>query len=284
MDKAKGYLKILFGSALIAVGLYYFWAPAQLAGGGVSGLSIVVKELIPMVPISVIVFVLDMIMFLIGFLTLGRSFGMKSITSSLSIVIIMSICEFITPVAPVLSDDPLILLIFGCLIMSCGQATIFIQEGSSGGTDIIAKIISKFTNLKIGVSLILADMTVVLMALSVFGVEKGLYAALGVLLTSVLIDYFISGITVEKYVMIIPSTEEKCEKIQNFILHTLSRGATLYEAKGAYSLNPKTVITTALDRREFLKIRTYIKEIDEIAFVSVQDLHEVMGEGFSFKI
>ncbi|OOB79802.1 MAG: hypothetical protein BEN19_07270, partial [Epulopiscium sp. Nuni2H_MBin003] len=265
MDKAKGYLKILFGSALIAIGLYYFWAPAQLAGGGVSGLSVVVKELIPMVPISIIVFVLDMIMFLIGFFVLGKDFGVKSIASSLSIVAVMGICEIVTPTVPMLCQDPLVLLIFGCLIMSFGQAVIFIQEGSSGGTDIIAKIITKFTNLKIGTSLILADMTVVLLALSVLGVEKGLYAALGVLITSVLINYFISGIAVERYVMIIPSTEATSNSIQDFILNTLSRGATLYEAKGAYSQNPKTVITTALDRREFLKIRTYIKEIDDIA-------------------
>ncbi|OOB77393.1 MAG: hypothetical protein BEN19_02040 [Epulopiscium sp. Nuni2H_MBin003] len=276
----KTYLKILIGSAFIAAGIYYFWAPAQLAGGGVSGLSVVVKELMPMIPISIIVLVLDIIMFTIGFIMLGKSFGFKSIISSLSIVITIGFFEIITPNPAMLSEDTLVVLIFGSLLISLGQAMIFMQEGSSGGTDIIAKIISKYSRLKIGVSLIIADMIVVVSATFVFGIEKGLYAVLGVLITSILIDFIISGISVERYVMIVPSTEKTSEIIQQYILNKLERGATLYEAKGAYSKNAKTVITTALDRRQFIKMRTFIKETDNRAFVSVQDLHEVLGEGF----
>ncbi len=275
-----GKLKIVVGSALISAGLHFFWAPSQVAGGGVSGLSIVIKELLPMIPISFIILVLNAIMFLLGFIVLGKEFGIKSIFSSLLISIIMRIFEVVIPVVEPLTSDMLMSLIFGSLIMGLGQSIIFIQEGSSGGTDIIAKIISRFTPLKIGVSLMLADMVVVIMATFILGIEKGLYAMLGVIITSLLIDFFIAGISIEKYVMIIPSDKGFSKTIQQFILNELERGATLYEATGAYSGERKTVITTAVDRREFLKLRLFLQNTDNRAFVSVQDLHEVLGEGF----
>ncbi|OON97075.1 MAG: hypothetical protein ATN36_04190 [Epulopiscium sp. Nele67-Bin005] len=279
-ETTKQYAKIIAGSASVAIGLHYFWAPAQLAGGGVSGLAIVLNAVFPALPISFAVFLLDSFMFTIGFLVLGKSFGIKSITSSFSIVIVMRILEVFSPNMMPLSDDTLILLIFGGLFMAFGQGVIFAQGASSGGTDIVAKIISKYTHLNIGTSLIFADMAVVLFATQVFGISKGLYAALGVLLTSVLIDYFISGFSVERYMMIIPSSPIYGEGISKYILENLERGATTYEAKGAFSQDKKSVITTIVDRREFIKVKQFIQSYDKDAFVNVQNLHEVLGNGF----
>lgn len=281
--KSMPYLKIVLGSLAVATGIYYFWAPAQLAAGGISGLAIVIQYLIPRVPISFIVFGLDILMFLIGFIVLGASFGVKSVTSSISIALCMRLFERITPTVSVLSHDTLVILIFGSLFISFGQAVIFNQEASSGGTDIIAKIISKYTHLNIATSLLLADMAVVLLAMGTFGIEKGLYAALGVLMTTTMIDYFISGFSVEKHVMIIPSTEEGASKSRTYILETLGRGATVYEAKGAYSGESKEVLMTVVDRRQFVLLKQYVREIDPAAFLTVQNLHEVMGEGFRLK-
>lgn len=276
----KSYGKILLGSLCVALGLYFFWAPSQLAAGGVSGLAIVIKQLIPIVPIGVIILCLDILMFTIGFLVLGKSFGVKSIVSSLSISGYMMILEWFVPQMIPFSSDHLVILIFGALLIALGQSIIFNQGGSSGGTDIIAKIINKFSHINIGASLMIADMVVVLLAITVFGIEKGLYAALGVIITSTLIDYFISGFNVEKYVMIIPSREEYLSIIKQFVLEELGRGATLYEAEGAYSGNRKTVITTVVGQREFVQIKQFVLEQDENAFVTVQNLHEVCGEGF----
>lgn len=279
-----GYLKIFLGSLIIAAGIYYFWAPAQLAAGGISGLAIVVQSFLTNVPISLIILCLDAIMFIIGFIVLGKNFGIRSISSSLSIVIATRLYETITPNIPPLSEDSLVILIFGVLCISLGQAIVFSQGASSGGTDIIAKIISKYTQLNIGVSLLIADAVVVILAIGTFGIEKGLYAALGVLGTGVMIDFFISGFNVEKYMMIIPSSEASCEEINKYILEDLERGATIYKAEGAYSKETKRVITTVVGRKEFILIKQHVQKTDVNAFVTVQNLHEVMGEGFGKNI
>ncbi|MGL4344397.1 MAG: YitT family protein [Cellulosilyticaceae bacterium] len=278
--RVKSYASILLGSLSVAIGLYFFWAPSQLAAGGVSGLAIVTKQLLPFVPIGVIILCLDVVMFTIGFLVLGKSFGIKSIISSLSISLYMMVLEWIWPVITPLSHDNLVVLIFGALLIALGQSIIFSQGGSSGGTDIVAKIINKFTHINIGVSLMMADLVVVVLAVTVFGIEKGLYAALGVMITSTMIDYLISGFNVEKYMMIIPSDAQHVAPIKQFILDVLERGATLYEAEGAYSGERKMVITTVVGQREFVQIKMFVLEQDENAFVTVQNLHEVCGEGF----
>lgn len=277
------YAKIVLGSLAIAIGIYYFWAPSQLAAGGISGLAIVVQSFIPKVPMSFIVLCLDLCMFLIGFAILGGRFGVKSIISSLSIAGCMRVFEHLTPGVKPFSQDLLVLLIFGSLFISFGQAIVFRQDASSGGTDIIAKIINKFTHIPIAWSLLIADMVVVLLAISTFGIEKGLYASLGVILTTMMIDFFISGLSVEKYVVIIPSSKEGAKAINDYILYTLERGATIYKAEGAYSRAAKEVIATVVDRRQFLMIKQYVQQVDKTAFVTVQNLHEVVGEGFKLK-
>ena len=279
----KEYIGIIIGALLIAIGLYFFWAPSNLAAGGVSGLAIVLKALFPIVPIGILIFILDCLMFMIGFIMLGKSFGLRSLMCSLSVSVLMTGLEFIWPNWQPISDDLLILLIFGALFIAIGQALVFNLEASSGGTDIIAKMITQYTHLNIGTSLMIADMIVVLLATGIFGLEKGLYAALGVLITTNLIDYLISGFNVQRYVMIIPSSSDKVQPINTYILETLERGATIYTAEGAYSKNSKQVITTVIDRKEFIDLKKKLIKIDPLAFMTVQNLHEVVGEGFKVK-
>ena len=279
----KEYIGIIIGALLIAIGLYFFWAPSNLAAGGVSGLAIVLKALFPIVPIGILIFILDCLMFMIGFIMLGKSFGLRSLMCSLSVSVLMTGLEFIWPNWQPISDDLLILLIFGALFIAIGQALVFNLEASSGGTDIIAKMITQYTHLNIGTSLMIADMIVVLLATGIFGLEKGLYAALGVLITTNLIDYLISGFNVQRYVMIIPSSSDKVQPINTYILETLERGATIYTAEGAYSKNSKQVITTVIDRKEFIDLKRKLIKIDPLAFMTVQNLHEVVGEGFKVK-
>lgn len=279
-NKIKTYSSLLLGALFIAIGLYFFWAPSELAAGGVSGLAIVVKSLLPSIPIGIIIFILDMIMFTIGFIMLGKSFGARSLVCSLSVSFIMTVMEFIWPNWKAVSEDLLILLLFGALFIALGQAMVFNSGASSGGTDIIAKIITKYTTLNIGTALMITDMVVVLLAMSIFGLEKGLYAALGVIITTNLIDYVISGLNVQKYVVIIPSSTDKVELINHYILEQLGRGATIYHAEGAYSKEVKKIITTVIDRKEFIELRKQVIQIDALAFMTVQNLHEVIGEGF----
>lgn len=274
------YLKIVVGALFVSIGLYFFWMPSELAAGGISGLSIVIKSILPSIPIGLIIWVLDIIMFTVGFLILGKSFGLRSIVCSFSVSILMLILEYFFPNISVVSEDTLVVLIFGAFFIAIGQAIVFNLGASSGGTDIIAKIITKYSQLNIGMALMISDMIVVLLAMSLFGIEKGLYAALGVILTSSLIDYIIAGINIQKYVVIIPEEEGVADAINEYILHTLERGATLYRAEGAYSKEVKTVITTVIDRKEFMELKKYVTQIDTKAFMTVQNLHEVVGEGF----
>lgn len=274
------YLKLFIGAVFIAVGLYFFWAPSDLAAGGVSGLSIVIKAIVPFIPIGVIIFILDIIMFLIGFIILGKSFGARSLICSVSVSIIMTLLEFIFPNWEAVSEDYLLVLLFGALFIAIGQAIVFNIDASSGGTDIIAKIITKYIPINIGTALLIADMTVVLLATTLFGLEKGLYAALGVIITTQLIDYFISGLNIKKYIMIIPSNRERADKINSYILNDLDRGATVYKAEGAYSGESKKVITTVMDRKELVILKKEVEHIDPEAFMTVQNLHDICGEGF----
>ena len=279
-NQVKIYGSILIGALLIAVGLYFFWAPSDLAAGGVSGLSIVIKSLLPTIPIGVIMFGLDMMMFTIGFIVLGKSFGAKSLICSITVSVIMTIMEWIWPNWQAISEDQLILLLFGALFIALGQAIVFNVEASSGGTDIIAKIITKYSLLNIGTALLISDMVVVLLATGIFGLEKGLYAALGVIVVTNLIDYIIAGLNVERYVIIVPSDESKSKVINEYVLGQLERGTTLYNATGGYSGEGKTLITTVVERKELIELKKEVLKYDPLAFMMIQNVHEVIGEGF----
>lgn len=276
--KVKEYSMITIGALLIACGLYFFLASAHLAAGGISGLSIVVKELLPVIPIGFIMLVLNVIMFIIGFLIIGKNFGVKTIYCSMGISVFMMIFEHIMPVTEPISHDMLIILIFGMILTSTGQALIFNNGASSGGTDIIAKIIIKFFPMNIGTALQIADFAIICAAIGVFGIEKGLYALLGIIINGFLVDYFIDGFNVAKLVMIISA---KTQEVTDYIINDLDRSATVYAAKGAYSNQEKKVITTVVNRRQFVQLKNHINAIDPNAFVTVQQLHEVMGEGFT---
>lgn len=277
-DNIKQYLIITLGSFFISGSVYFFLAPSKLAVGGISGLSIVIKELMANVPIGFIMLTLNTIMFIIGFLVLGKSFGIKTIYSSLVISLSMLLYEKIVPVIGIISQDMLIVLIFGMALTSVGQAMIFNQDASSGGTDIIAKIITKFFPVNIGRALQIADFFVICAAIGVFGIEKGLYALLGIIINGFLVDYIVAGFNVSKYVTIISS---KTKEVNQYIINDLNRSATVYPAKGAYSNSDREVITTVVNRREFIKLKNTIRVVDPNAFVTVQQLHEVMGEGFT---
>ena len=277
-NSIREYIIITLGSLLISAGLYFFLAPSQLAVGGISGLAIVVKELVQNIPIGIIMLGLNAIMFIIGFLVLGTGFGVKTIYSSLVISLSMIVYEKIIVVTGAISQDTLIILIFGMIFTGTGQAMIFNQDASSGGTDILAKIITKFFPINIGRALQIADFFVICAAIGVFGIEKGLYAVLGIIINGQLVDYIIAGFKISKYVTIISC---KSKEVTDYIINDLERSATIYSGKGAYSNEDRDVLTTVVNRRQFIRLKNQIALIDPHAFVTVQQLHEVMGEGFT---
>jgi uncharacterized membrane-anchored protein YitT (DUF2179 family) len=274
----KEYLMITIGSILVAAGIYYFLVPSNLAAGGVSGLAMVIGRFAPALPIGIMMLVMNIILFIIGFIFLGSGFGAKTIYSSLSLSGFILLFERVYPVNSPITGDIFIELIFGILISAIGMGIIFNNNASTGGTDIVAKIINKYLHIDIGKSLLLSDFLITLLAAIAFDVRTGMYALLGVIMNGVVIDTVIEGLNISKQVMIIST---KPEVIKGFILNKLGRGATVYTAKGAFTNTEKEIITTTIGRKEVIKLKNFVKETDDKAFMTIIDAHETLGEGFS---
>ena len=274
----KSFLLMNLGVLVLAIGLYYFLIPSDLAVGGATGLAMVINYLFTNIPIGIIMIITNVILFIIAFLVLGREFGGYTIYNSLLLSGLIYILEIITPMDGPIIDDLLINLIYGILIQGIGMAIIFNENSSTGGTDIIAKIINKFAQLNIGASLFLIDSLIVLGAIFVFGVELGLYALLGIFINSAVIDKVIAGFNTKVKIAII---SEKEDEITSFIKEEMKRGVTLFFGIGGFSNSEKRIINTVVPRREYLIIKNRVKEIDPKAFIWVGFVNEVLGEGFS---
>jgi uncharacterized membrane-anchored protein YitT (DUF2179 family) len=276
-NKVKEYILITLGCLLVAVGIYYFLVPSNLAAGGVSGLAMVIGRFEPGLPIGLMMLAMNIILFIIAFIFLGSGFGAKTIYSSLSLSGMIWILEQVFPIKSSIAGDMFIELVFGIMISAIGMGIIFNQNASTGGTDIIAKIINKYLHIDIGKSLLLSDFLITLLAAIAFDIKTGMYALLGVVINGFVIDTVIEGLNISKQVMIISTSPEA---IKVFILNELGRGATVYTAKGAFTDMEKEIITTTIGRKQVVKLKNYVKKIDQKAFMTIVDAHETLGEGF----
>ena len=276
-ELVKEYLMIALGTFITCVGVYYFMVPQDIVTGGVSGLAIVIHHVIPM-PISLITFILNAVLLVMGFIFLGKEFGVKTIFSTVLFSFFIYLMETFTPLNGSLTDILWLDLVMAVIISSYGLCIVFNQNASTGGTDILARMFNKYFNMDLGNGLLLADVVVVTGAIFVFGLKTALVGIFGWFLAGLSINYFIDGFNVKKEITI---TSNHPEEIKNYILHTLGRGLTTYEGKGGYTKENKEVIITVLERNQYSKLRLAIKEIDPTCFMIVRTVHEVMGEGFS---
>lgn len=274
----KEYIIITLGVWFIACGINFFLVPHNLAAGGLSGLAMVINHYLPALNVGIIMIIGDIFFFIIGFIFIGKSFGIKTVYSSLMLSTTISILQFLVPLADPISQDILISLIFGILLSAFGMAIVFNHGAATGGTDIPAKILNKYFHIEIGKGLLIIDFFVTIMALIAFGATTGLYAILGVIMNGYVIDFIIDGFNIIKRVEIIST---KSTEVQQFILKDLERSATIYRAVGAYDHNEKDVIVTVMGKKEFLKLRGFLKENDPTAFIITHNVHEVLGEGFT---
>lgn len=277
MKTFKDYLIITIGTLILTFGLSVFLIPADLAVGGITGFSMIINKLFPVMSIGAVMLVSNVVLFVLGFLLIGKQFGAKTIYASLALSGMIWIFEKLAPLNGPIVEDTFLNLFFGILIGGIGLAIVFNQNASTGGTDIIAKIINRFFKFDIGKSLLIADFLIVLFAIQIYGLEPGLYAMFGVIMNAFLIDNLIEGMNNKINVRII---SHRVDDIKTYIIKELDRGATIFKAEGAYSNSPVTIISTVLNRREFIKIKSYVKAIDDDAFVTVANVKEVIGEGF----
>lgn len=274
--KIKEYLLITIGIIFVAIAVEYFFVPNNLAAGGMMGIAIVLNAIFPRLGVSEVTLFLNIVLLVVSFIILGGEFGKKTIFASIGLSVLMWIIEkFFNPFA--ITNDLILATIFGTLLSAIGMAIIFNYNSSTGGSDIIAKIMNEFLHINIGTSLLIIDILITFSAIIVFGVNIGLYSMLSVIILGITIDKLIDGFNSCKEVLIMSSKEDE---ISDYIMRELSRGCTFLNGVGGFTGKDLRVIYAILERREYIRLKGFILEIDPSAFISVRESHEVLGEGF----
>lgn len=265
------------GTLIVAVGIYFFKFPNHFSTGGVTGLSIIFGSLTVAVTPGQFVFLINAALLVIGFLVLKTSFGIKTVYCSLLLSLVTRGLEILVPLPGPLTDQKLLELVFSVLLPAIGSAILFNAGGSTGGTDILAMILKKKTNLDIGKSLLCTDFVIAASAGFVFGIETGLFSLLGLTFKAVAVDSLIENLNLKKSITIITSMpHEVCD----YITHKIHRGATYWRAQGAYTEQERWVVLAAVDRAQANQLRQYVKTIDPQAFVVLSNTSEIIGKGF----
>lgn len=272
------FLLINIGTIILAIGLYFFLIPADLAVGGVTGLAMVINKAFPIFRVGTMMFISNAILLILAFMILGKEFTGYTIYTSLVLSGLIDILDIMIPLQGPPVDDIILNLVFGIGIQGIGMAIILNKGTSTGGTDISAKIINKYTHFPIGISLLISDVLIVIASIFVFGLEKGLYAFMGITLNSLIIDKFIAGFNTRIKVMIISDKEKE---ISDYIINEVNRGVTFLYGAGGFSNTDKRIINTVVSRREYMKIKNHVRETDPHAFIWINFVNEVLGEGFS---
>ncbi len=275
--KIKDFVLMNVGTLMVAVGVYFFKFPNHFSTGGVSGLSIIFGELSGVVTPGQFVFLINAALLIIGFLVLQKSFGLKTIYCSILLSLVTRGLEIVLPLPKPLTDQKLLELVFSVLLPAIGSAILFNVGASTGGTDILAMILKKKTNLDIGKSLLCTDFLIAISAGLVFGIETGLFSLLGLAFKAVAVDTMIENLNLKKSMTIITTMpHEVCD----YITKKLHRGATFWRAQGAYTDEERWVVLAAMDRMQASQLRTYVKSIDAHSFVVLNNTSEIIGKGF----
>jgi uncharacterized membrane-anchored protein YitT (DUF2179 family) len=272
LEKFISYLFILLGSGIVAIAFNLFLLPNRIASGGVSGISTITDFLFGFEP-AYVQWAFNIPLFIAGVLLLGKQFGLKTLIGTIFLPFVVFLTKDMDPA----TTDPLLGAIFGGIGVGLGLGLVFRGKASTGGTDLAAQIIHKFTGLTLGTCVALIDGLIVLTAAFVFDIERGLYALVGLYVTSKTIDIVQVGLGRSKMTMIITNQEEEVRKA---ILSEIDRGVTKLSAFGGYTDNERPILMCVVDQTEFTKLKQLVKSIDTSAFVVVMDASDVLGEGF----
>ncbi|MED1204398.1 YitT family protein [Heyndrickxia acidicola] len=271
-SKAMEYVYILVGSAIIALAFNVFLLPNEIASGGISGISTILHGVFNWKP-AYVQWALNIPLFIAGLIFLGFQFGIKTLVGTIFLPFFVFLTEHLEP----WTRNPLLAALFGGIGVGIGLGIVFRGKASTGGTDLAAQIINKFTGLTLGTCVAIIDGMVVLSAAVVFNIEKGLYALIGLYVTSKTIDLVQVGLSRSKAALIITDHNQE---IREAILSKLDRGVTRLSAHGGYTENERPVLLCVVDQTEFTKLKQLVKSVDPAAFVIVMDASEVVGEGF----
>jgi len=273
----KDYSLILLGTFIMSAGFVFFISPYKLVPGGVYGIAIMIHHILGL-PIGVVGLAMDIPLTIIGIKVLGPRFGAKTIVGFVSTSLWISILEYLWGYEPLVTNEPLLSTIYGGALVGIGLGMVFKSKATSGGTDIVAMILAKYTKLPVGQLLIIVDSSIVIGGLIAFDDWKiPLLSWLIIFMVGKIVDVIIEGTGYDKSVMII---SEKHEQIKNKILNDMKRGGTYIKGKGMFKSDEKNIIMTVVNRREVVILKDFIRKIDPNAFVMVSDTNEIMGDGF----
>ena len=259
------------GIAIIAAAVYFFLVPSHASVSSISGLGIVLANFVPL-PLSAITMILNVVLLIIGFFTCGREFGAKTVYTSVMLPVFIALFERLFPDIGSLTDSQELDVLCYILVVSVGLSILFNRNASSGGLDIVAKIMNKYLHMELGKAMSLSGMCVALSAALVYDKKTVVLSILGTYFNGLVLDHFIFDHNIKRRVCIIT---EKEEALRRFILNDLHSGATVYESYGAYNMQKRREIITIVDKSEYQKLMNYMNQEDPQAFITVYTVSDI---------
>ena len=257
--------------AIIAVAVYFFLVPSHTSISSMSGLGIVLSNFVPL-PLSAITMILNVVLLIIGFFTCGKEFGLKTVYTSVMLPVFLGIFENIFPNTGSITNSQELDVICYILVVSVGLSILFNRNASSGGLDIVAKIMNKYLHMELGKAMSLSGMCVALSAALVYDKKTVVLSILGTYFNGIVLDHFIFDHNIKRRVCIITPKEKE---LREFIIHELHSGATIYEAYGAYDMQKHNEIITIVDKNEYQKLMNFINKLDPKAFITVYNVSDM---------
>lgn len=279
MSKLQEVIIMNIGVILMSIGIYFFKFPNNFATGGVSGVSVVLNALIPNLSISNVNLILNIILLTLGFLVFGKKFGLKTAYCAMLSSLLIEFYSYQFPMTHPLTNQPFLELIYSVILPGVGAGLLFNIRASSGGTEIIAMILKKYTSLDIGKAMLFSDIIVTTMTLFIFDAQTALFSILGLMTKSMLVDMTIESVNKVKYFIIVT---DKPDEIIDFIVKRLHRGGTKLDGRGIYSQKDKTVIQAVVNNYEGLLLRDFAKNVDPSCFITILNTSQIIGKGFHY--
>ena len=268
----KDFLIITFATLIVAAAVFFFMMPSTVTVGSISGLAIVLENFLPL-KVPAITMILNVVLLILGFIFIGKEFGGKTIYTSILLPVFLGVFEYLFPENRSLTGDAFLDTVGYVFIVSIGLAILFNRNASSGGLDIVAKFLNKYLRMDLGKAMSLSGMCAALSSILVSDSKIVVLSVLGTYINGIVLDHFIFGMNEKKRVCIISQKEKE---IQDFILHSLRSGATIYQAIGAYDSEPHREIITIVNKSEYAQLMNFIGKTDKDAFVTVYTVNEVL--------
>lgn len=266
------FLVITFATIIVAASVFFFLVPSNVSVGSISGLAIVLSNVIPL-SVSALTMIMNVLLLVVSFFLIGRDFGVKTVYTSILLPVVMGIFEVLFPNNQSLTGDQTLDVVCYIMFVSVGLAMLFVRNASSGGIDIIAKLMNKFLRMELGSAMGIAGMVVAVSSVFVADMKTVILGILGTYFNGIVLDHMIFGSNIKKRVCII---SKKNDEILDFILYDLHSGATTYDAYGAYSGKKHKEINTVVDKNEYLKLMNFVTKVDPDAFMTIYAVNEMM--------